>query len=226
MVWDKTIPDGSKKLHNIDDDLRANADALETALNTEHRFATGGTQDARHKFGVGADAARTAAIPSPTSGNLWLNDVQYATYGYYVGQVYDGAAWADLGPNDPDIVRHDEANNWTAGQASTYQTPTVTPGPPDQWDWSVNTGTYWHKLTTANVQLNNPTGALFTSGNGGYWMISILNDGVGSHAITFGSAYVPAWTSQPDLNPTASAYTFVHLTLRQDAKLVYTIEWV
>ncbi len=61
MAWDKTRPDGSiVAVSQADDLIRENNDSLETAMDVEHAFATGGTQTGRHQFGFGTVAARDA----------------------------------------------------------------------------------------------------------------------------------------------------------------------
>ena len=48
MAFDKTQPPGSKKIRLSDELIRANWEALETAISEGHRFSTGGTQDGKH----------------------------------------------------------------------------------------------------------------------------------------------------------------------------------
>lgn len=49
MAFDKTKPAGTTPLKQSDDQIRDNWDALESALNQDHDFATGSTQTGKHK---------------------------------------------------------------------------------------------------------------------------------------------------------------------------------
>lgn len=49
MAFDKTKPAGTTPLKTSDDQIRANNEALETAIGQDHDFATGGTQTGKHK---------------------------------------------------------------------------------------------------------------------------------------------------------------------------------
>jgi hypothetical protein len=71
MVWDKNQTLGSIPRNLFDDKVRENNTALETAVDAEHYFATGGVQHGRHKFGVGTEAIRNA-IGDLTTGALWV----------------------------------------------------------------------------------------------------------------------------------------------------------
>ena len=70
MSWDKNKPAGSDLVPDVDDEIRTNNDALETALNLEHDFSTGGGQTGKHKFPVGTTANRPAAS---IAGRIYLN---------------------------------------------------------------------------------------------------------------------------------------------------------
>lgn len=49
MAFDKTKPAGTTPLKTSDDQIRANNEALETAIGKDHDFATGSTQTGKHK---------------------------------------------------------------------------------------------------------------------------------------------------------------------------------
>lgn len=49
MAFDKTKPAGTTPLKTADDQIRANNEALETAIGQDHDFATGDTQTGKHK---------------------------------------------------------------------------------------------------------------------------------------------------------------------------------
>ena len=44
MAWDKTLPDGAVDIAVGDDKIRLNNAAIETAIDLEHQFVTGGLQ--------------------------------------------------------------------------------------------------------------------------------------------------------------------------------------
>lgn len=48
MAWDKDKPAGSEALSDSDDLIRANNAAIETAIDQDHDFTTGGTQTGKH----------------------------------------------------------------------------------------------------------------------------------------------------------------------------------
>jgi len=81
-VWNKALPADNTVFRVADDLIRANNDAIETALDAEHYFATGGTQTGAHRPG-GASILRyetTATI-----------DADIVTTGIYVhdGLIFD-----------------------------------------------------------------------------------------------------------------------------------------
>lgn len=97
--YDKTLPSGSASIRLGDDKIRDNMAALEEALSVEHNFPdnAGGSRRGRHKFGVGTQAARTAAIGTPATGEVWFDT------NYYAWSVYDGTAWRVIGSRIGDI---------------------------------------------------------------------------------------------------------------------------
>lgn len=62
MAWDKTKPAEGIPARQVNDDIRANNDTLETAFGLDHDFTTGGTQTGRHAqltIPTGSDPAGT-----------------------------------------------------------------------------------------------------------------------------------------------------------------------
>jgi len=98
-AYDKTLPSGSASIRIGDDKIRDNFAALEEALLVEHNFPdnAGGSRRGRHKFGVGTQGARTAAIGTPAAGEVWFDTT------YYQWTVYDGTAWRALGAKIGDV---------------------------------------------------------------------------------------------------------------------------
>lgn len=226
MVWDKTIPVGSQKLNLSDDALRANADALETALDKQHYFATGGTQTGDHRIPTGDTTARTGEYGTPQLGNIFLHDKDLVDHGWYVLQVYDGASWIDIGFLDTDVVRLSEPQVFTAGSVGTWVDVTVAAG---VFAWDLDDGNFFRTSAAtpiiAATLVQNPTGTLDAGANACHVTLELHMDGAGAHAVTFDTDYLPGWTAQPPVNPGANKVTLVHLTRRADGKWVYIVEW-
>lgn len=66
-MWDKNKPAGSQKLRLADDDIRANNEALETAISEGHEFATGGSQTGKHTTPTFKDNVADPAQPTGTN---------------------------------------------------------------------------------------------------------------------------------------------------------------
>lgn len=73
MAWDKDEP-SNKPLREVDDAIRTNNAALETALSKDHDFSTSGTQTGEHK-----QITFSAPISTPSTetdkGKMYLKDV-------------------------------------------------------------------------------------------------------------------------------------------------------
>lgn len=97
--YDKTLPSGSVSIRQGDDKIRDNFAAIEEALSVEHNFPdnSGGSRRGRHKFGVGNQAARNAAVGTPATGEVWYDTT------YYQWTVYDGTTWRALGSKVGDV---------------------------------------------------------------------------------------------------------------------------
>ena len=63
MSWDKGKPIAGRKARYVDDDIRANNDAIEAAIHFGHDFATGSTQTGEHNDGS-AKIYSAAAAPT------------------------------------------------------------------------------------------------------------------------------------------------------------------
>jgi len=84
MAWNKANPATGIKAKSLDDHVRTNQDALETACNREHEFSTGGTvaDQMHHRKGSARpffqDSAPTArvdgtAFTAEDNGSLWVD---------------------------------------------------------------------------------------------------------------------------------------------------------
>jgi len=224
MVWSNTVPDGSKALNLLDNDMRDNAVAIEDAFDEEHYFATGGSQTGRHKIGTGSDATRNSTISSPAAGNVWLNDKDLVAHGILVLQRYDGSGWIDCQPYGliPFLA---DANIWTGANVETYTALTEAGGGPgNTWDWVLNTSTAWKGTLSDDTILNNPTGSLISADRRCSVVVQVTQDSGTPYTLTFGTNLLPAWGSQPAVNQTLDSITFIHMTLRSDQKWIYSVE--
>jgi hypothetical protein len=78
-AWDKTKPAGSRSLNQVDDDIRANNDAIESALDQDHDFTTGGTQTGKHQQVVFKAVLGSKPSLSADEGALYTKAVSSKT---------------------------------------------------------------------------------------------------------------------------------------------------
>ena len=117
MVWNKALPSGSNNINVGDDAIRANNNALETGLNTEHVLVTGGTQTLVHKFPNG-DKTVMDALTTMATGSIAIRYTDADNPGIH---AYDGAAWNQVATQIPAttaMVFHQAAApaGWTADE--------------------------------------------------------------------------------------------------------------
>jgi len=225
MVWDKDIPTGASFVSQGDNTIRANNAANEAAVDLEHYFATGGTQDGRHKIGIGNDAARDFAIPSPLDGNIWLNTKDYSANGWMILQVYyaTGVAWKDTGYLDANVAELDTAQVWSAGQAGTYTTFSTSSS---DWNWNCDTSQYFKgTLPDAGTrEIQAPTGTLFASNNAGSWTLEVTQAPTTASTLTLDPTYFfPAYGGQPPISTVLGSINMVYVTLRSNSTFFYSV---
>lgn len=225
MVYSNLLPDGTKALNLGDNDIRANFDALETALDLIHYFATGGSQTGLDKSMSGSSGTRDSTISSPALGNHWLNTSNLSSHGFLVLQRYDGSDWIDVGPYS--LVPYlDDANVWTGANVETYEALTeAAGGPGNTWDWALNDSTAWKGTLSDDTILNNPSGSLLAADRCGHVTVQVTQDAGTPYALTFGTNLLPSFSVQPAVNQTLGSISFVHMTLRSDQKWIYTVEY-
>lgn len=78
-AWDKTKPAGSRSLNQVDDDIRANNDAIESALDQDHDFTTGTTQTGKHEQVTFKAVLGTKPSLSADEGALYTKSVSGKT---------------------------------------------------------------------------------------------------------------------------------------------------
>lgn len=75
MSFDKTKPAGSTPLKTADDQIRANFEAIETALDADHDFTTGGTQTGKHDKVTFHTPLTTKPTLATSEGGMYTKDV-------------------------------------------------------------------------------------------------------------------------------------------------------
>lgn len=101
MAWDKNSPAPGIKAKVLDDLIRTNNDALETAIDNEHDFTTSGTQTGDHAQGSArcffTDTAPATRVDGSSfivtdNGSLWIKTDDNA---FYLMTDYDEVVAAD-----------------------------------------------------------------------------------------------------------------------------------
>ena len=213
MTWNKNLPDGDKKLSLGDDDLRANAAAIEAAFDLEHDFTTAAGQTGRHHFGYGNTAARNAAT-GIAAGTLWFN-TEIATPNTVL-QVYDGAAWDDLDVFNAQVPRLNLQNVWTKAQWAGFSSITPGAGSPMTLAIDFAAGQRQYATLTAATKFVNPTHPVAASGS--ELLIDITMGGAGGYAITWDNLYVSSNGLTPVISSGVSEVTRVFISALQNGK--------
>lgn len=228
MAWDKNVPAGSLKVNQLDDALRTQNAALETAVDAEHGFATGGNQTGQHKFPIGTTAAREAVKgnANSTAGRLFL--VDDIRSGELVPFSHDDVTeeWLAIVPGDP-VPRRNENQDWILTQYSTALAATNTPNTPptpDDLDYDILGSNFFTHILINDTLLANPTDTL-GSGKMLHYTLQLTQNGTGGHVVTYDSNYVAAFGVQPDVNPTAGSTSLIHITRLTNGSLVYRVEY-
>jgi hypothetical protein len=107
MAFDKDKPASSTSLRASNPEILANWDALETALNREHEYSTGGTvaDQAHHKKGsarcfiqdaVPTTRRDTTAFTAEDNGSLWIDTNSSPDNQFNVLTDYSGPTWTPI----------------------------------------------------------------------------------------------------------------------------------
>ena len=216
---DSANPGDSSLVSEFPDNERDSRLAIETALEVEHSYASGMSVDMRHKFGVGTTAARDVFATEWVNvvGALWFNTdeiVGNVTSAKTVLQVYDGTASYGAGEGWLTVSTEtlDVNNEWTAGQFGVWQELT----------WNVSLDSDWRTghafyvdTVTGDFTLENPDLSASASAAPEFQtaIYYLLNDGVGSHTISFGSKFVSSYSFEPALTVAADSIDILMCTL-------------
>ena len=210
MVWDKVTPIGTSKISAGDNTIRGNNAALETALDEEHAFTTGGVQTGRHTFNIDTEANRGTASPVYQDGGIFLANNVATRTSNLVLQVLDAGVWesVDIEPLDsgdtglPTLPRVNSQSAFTACQFATFETITTGAGSPRTCAIDLATSPAKYVVAIDDTIISNPTNPLAASST--TVMLEILMDAGAPHTITFGSEYrTPAGIS-PAIDTTAT----------------------
>lgn len=223
MAFDKDQPAGSLQVRQVDDAIRTNNTALETALDSEHEFATGGNQTGHHQFVRASKASITGtALTTTADGRLLFANTEIS--GVLTPYVVESNLLVPVGPYDP-WTRRTVNQDWTAAQYATRTAITPAGGPPLEFSWSLLTKNFFTATLTGDTIIKNPTDTLGASVMGS-WTIQLLQNGTGGYVVTFDTAFLPAFGAQPAVDPAANSYTLLHITRLAKAapNLVYTVQ--
>lgn len=164
MAWNKGLPLGSKAGNLLDDDVRTNNDALESALTEEHVFSTGGDQTGKHKFAVEAKGTRDADSDYVAGSVSIVTD---EVSGQYVFTYFDGTDW-----HTTIAAFLNNPNDWAKGQ---YVTPTALAGAGSIANNLADANIFTIALT-GNAIIANPGDIGDYSGKSGVWFYIVTQD--------------------------------------------------
>jgi hypothetical protein len=208
MAWNKNLPDGGIDAAQLDNDVRTNNSAIESAIDLEHYFATGSTQHGRHKFGRGTQADRTA-LSNVADGMLYF--VTDLVTGKIVPTIRDAAAWVSLTVYDALIARLDVKNQWTKPQYATWELITMSAGNLAV-DYDKSPRQYAN--ISANVTITNPVNDV--AANGATIELDLTITGAGGWTVTWGNLYRSANSMKPVIAAVTGNKTKVFITGQQD----------
>lgn len=224
MVWDKTLPVGTSKVSAGDNSIRANQDALETAVDLEHAFATGGTQTGRHTFDIDTIANRNSPGTAYENGGPFFATDERS--GEYVLQVLVGGVWknVDVNPDGggslPTLPRVNAQSKFTVAQHATWVEVTPSPGSPDTLAVDIADSPAKYATIVGDTIVSNPTNEL--ASNTTTIMVELIMDGSGGHTITWGTNYRTPSGSTPGIATGAAERTMVYLSQMQNDKWLVT----
>lgn len=142
------------------------------------------------------------ADPDPATlvqGMLWIDDNASTTWTL---KLYDGADWISLftinsTDNTVDIIKSNNANEWTRQQYSNVATLTDTAN----IDWNLDTQQVAKVTLAGNRTMNAPTNMQ----GGAFYSLTITQDATGSRTLTWNSVFKFPSGTVPTLSTTANA---------------------
>lgn len=213
MAWDQDLPDGDLDIAQGDDDIRTNNAALETALDAEHRFTTGGNQSGTHTFNVDT-TANVAALSNSDTGRIAFSDDEIA--GQYVLQVYAAGAWNNADINPGNVPRTDEINvfdnpNWSEVYDATGD---IVAGSPDTLEVPLDQAPVITATLAGDTLIDGMGATGDQSGDVTTIILELVQPGGGGVTVTWDSptTFVAPYGAAPIVDEGASARTICQLT--------------
>ena len=216
MAWDKNLPNGGADIAQGDNSIRDNNAALETAINAEHEFSTGGVNSGRHKFGSGNNAARNA-ITTWVAGSVWFNTEVRA--GSICLQRYSGSAWVNLDIFDADVPRLGEQSVFTVAQFAQWAQVVPGAGSPDTLAIDLANSPKKYATIVGDTIISNPTNPVSSCGTN--IELDLTMSGAG-HVITFGNEYKFIGGITPAIASSNGAKTKVFISSLQSGGYLLT----
>lgn len=223
MAWIKTLPDGDVGIEQGDDAIRTNNQALETALDAEHYFATGGSQTGRHKFGFGTTANR--ALITPQEGMIYFNTDAYSgsvDLTHIVVQGYSGGSWRNLDVLQSNIFRTNAQTRSTVPQYADWLNVAITGAGPYLVACDFLTSPRKYCTLTQNVTLSNPVNDLGSGVASADVMFDLIQDGTGGRTVTFSNKYFSPDGLRPIVATGANARTRLYISGTQNGNYLVT----
>lgn len=190
MSWDKTNPGGSTSFAQSDDEIRNNNDAIETAVDAEHRFATGGNQSGRHEFEADTTTNLGGVSDVPDDGWLgWSTDERSGRHTLMTtrsGSVEPADVEPVDGSSNPTLPRVNDRSKFTVCQFAEWEEVTPGAGTPNTLAVDLTGSPLKYATITADTEIQTPTGSI--SGHGTVVTLDLVMSG-GAWDITFTSNY-------------------------------------
>lgn len=215
MAWIKTLPDGDVGIEQGDDAIRTNNAAIETAMDAEHYFATGGSQTGRHKFGIGTTATRNAITAQ--QGMIWYNTDVYASH--ICVQAYNSGAWVNIDVFQTNIFRTDAQTRSTVPQYADWLNVAIVTG---NVACDFRTSPRKYCTLTSNITLQNPVNDLGAGVASADVMFDLIQDGTGGRTVTFSNKYFSPDGLRPIVSTAANSRTRLYISGTQNGNYLVT----
>lgn len=216
MSWDKNKANGDEDAALLDDRVRENDAALETALDLEHYFATGGAQHGRHRFGRGTQSNRTG-LANVVDGMIYF--VTDLVSGQIVPTIRDAGAWVSLTVYDVLISRLNLQNLWQKPQYATWESISLSGG-----NLTLDFSTAPKKKANigSNFTILNPTNDSPMPGASAEIILDLTITGAGNWTATWGNKYRSADGMTPVIAAATGKITRVFISGMADGNYLVT----
>lgn len=216
MAWDKDKPSGGDDAGELDNYVRTNNAALESAVDTEHYFATGGSQTGRHKFGFGTTAVRNALTPQENM--IFFNTDAYSgsvDLTHIVVQGYHSGSWRNLDVVQSNIFRTDAKTRSTVPQFSDWLNVPISAG---NVACDLATSPSKYVTLTQSVTLQNPINDYAVGTARADVVFDFIQNGTGGWTVTFSNNYRSAYGLVPVISTAPGSRTRLYISGTQEGK--------